>query len=121
MKAYTLDLRLKVLDAVDRGIPRKEVVRTFGVSMPTLERYLNIRKQTGEIGPPRTPGRTFRRHHRGAQRSVETARRERRSHLGAPLQTVGEQARGEGFRAHDVASSAQVGVDEKERSLGASE
>ena len=40
MNAYSLDLRLKVLDAVDRAIPRKEVVRTFGVSMPTLERCL---------------------------------------------------------------------------------
>ena len=29
MNAYSLDLRLKVLDAIDRGIPRKEVVRTF--------------------------------------------------------------------------------------------
>jgi hypothetical protein len=26
MNAYSLDLRLKVLEAVDRGIPRKEVV-----------------------------------------------------------------------------------------------
>jgi transposase len=57
MKGYSLDLRLKVLAAVDRGIPRKEVVRTFGVSMPTLERYLSLRRQTGEIGPPRAPGR----------------------------------------------------------------
>ena len=58
MRGYSLDLRLKVLAAVDRGIPKKEVVRTFGVSMPTLERYLSLRRQTGEIGPPRTPGRT---------------------------------------------------------------
>ena len=60
MKAYSysLELRLKVLAAVDRGIPRKEVVRTFGVAMSTLERYLSIRRQTGEIGPPRSPGRT---------------------------------------------------------------
>jgi len=58
MKAYTLDLRLKVLDAVDRGIPRKEVVRTFGVAMPTIDRYLRLRRQTGEIGPGRSPGRT---------------------------------------------------------------
>ena len=56
MRGYSLDLRLKVLAAVDRGIPRKEVVRTFGVSMPTLERYLSLRKQTGEIGPPQPPG-----------------------------------------------------------------
>ena len=58
MRGYSLDLRLNVLAAVDRGIPRKEVVRTLGVSRPTLERYLSLRRQTGEIGPPRTPGRT---------------------------------------------------------------
>jgi len=58
MRPHPLDLRLKVLAAVDRGIPRKEVVRTFGVAMPTLERYLSLRKQTGEIGPPQPSGPT---------------------------------------------------------------
>ena len=58
MNAYSLDLRLKVLDAVDRGIPRKEVVRTFGVSMPTLERYLRRRRQGGNLAPKPSPGRT---------------------------------------------------------------
>ena len=57
MNAYSLDLRLKVLDAVDRGIPRKEVVRTFGVSMPTLERYIRRRRRTGEVVPRPSPGR----------------------------------------------------------------
>jgi transposase len=57
MKGYSRDLRLKVLAAVDLGMPRKEVVRTYGVSMPTLERYLSLRRRTGEIGPPRPPGR----------------------------------------------------------------
>lgn len=58
MNAYSLDLRLKVLDAIDRGIPRKEVVRTFGVSMPTIERYLRRRRQSGELAPRPSPGRT---------------------------------------------------------------
>ena len=58
MNAYSLDLRLKVLDAVDRGIPRREVVRTFGVSMPTIERYLRRRRQTGGLAPKPSPGRT---------------------------------------------------------------
>src|SRR5215203_5643124 len=57
MKGYPLELRLKVLAAVDRGIPRQEVVRTFGIAMPTLERYVRLRRPTGEIGPPRPPGR----------------------------------------------------------------
>jgi transposase len=58
MNAYSLDLRLKVLDALDRGIPRKEVVRTFGVSMPTLERYLRRRREGAGLAPGRSPGRT---------------------------------------------------------------
>ncbi len=58
MNAYSLDLRLKVLDAVDRGIPRREVVRTFGVSMPTIERYLRRRRRTGGVDPKPSPGRT---------------------------------------------------------------
>jgi transposase len=57
MNAYSLDLRLKVLDAVDRGIPRREVVRTFGVSMPTIERYLRRRRQNGDLAPKPSPGR----------------------------------------------------------------
>src|SRR5215211_4375194 len=59
MKPYSLDLRLKVLDAVDRGIPKKELVGIFGVSMPTIDRYLRQRRQTGEIAPGRTPRRTL--------------------------------------------------------------
>jgi transposase len=58
MNAYSLDLRLKVLDAIDRGIPRTEVVRTFGVSMPTIERYIRRRRRTGEVAPKPSPGRT---------------------------------------------------------------
>jgi transposase len=58
MNAYSLDLRLKVLDATDRGISRSEVVRTFGVSMPTLERYLRRRRQGGDLAPKPSPGRT---------------------------------------------------------------
>ena len=58
MNAYSLDLRLKVLDAIDRDIPRREVVSTFGVSMPTLERYLRRRRRSGDLAPKPSPGRT---------------------------------------------------------------
>jgi transposase len=40
-----------VLAAVDRGMVRKEVARTFGVSEPTIRRYLRLRRQTGGVDP----------------------------------------------------------------------
>jgi transposase len=43
MKPYSKDLRLKVLEAVDRGMPRREVAEVFGVSMPTIKRRIPMR------------------------------------------------------------------------------
>src|SRR5687768_18620347 len=43
MRAYSMDLRERVLAAVDRGTPRKEIVHTLGVSEPTIRRYLRLR------------------------------------------------------------------------------
>jgi transposase len=37
---YSKDLRLKVLAAVDRGVPRSEAVGMFSVSLATLKRWL---------------------------------------------------------------------------------
>ena len=56
MKPYSKDLRLKVLAAVDRGMPRKEVARVFSVSEPTIRRYLRLRRQTGDVEPRSLPG-----------------------------------------------------------------
>ena len=33
-------------------------MKTFGVSMPTIERYLRRKRQTGELAPKPSPGRT---------------------------------------------------------------
>jgi transposase len=51
MKAYSEDLRLRILAAVDGGMPRREVVRVFGVSLATVERYLQLRRETGAVAP----------------------------------------------------------------------
>ena len=49
MRAYSKDLRLRVLAAVDRGMPREEIARVFGVSAPTVRRYLRLRRETGGV------------------------------------------------------------------------
>ncbi len=58
MNAYSKDLRLKILEALDRGIPRREAVRTFGVSIATIERYVRRRRHGGGLAPRASPGRT---------------------------------------------------------------
>jgi len=59
MNAYSRDLRLKALDAVDRGTPRREVVETFGVSLAALKRWLKRRREGKEyLEPKPSPGRT---------------------------------------------------------------
>ena len=49
MHAYSRDLRLKVLSAVDRGIPRKQAVEVFDVSLATIKRWLKRRRETRDV------------------------------------------------------------------------
>ncbi len=47
MNAYSKDLRLRGLGAVDRRTPRKGVGETFSVSLATVKRWLKRRLKTG--------------------------------------------------------------------------
>jgi transposase len=60
MKPYSKDLRLRVLSAVDRGVPREQVAQTFSVSIPTIKRWLRRRRETGDVKPRAIPGRPSR-------------------------------------------------------------
>jgi transposase len=57
MNAYSRDLRLKVLAAIDRGIPRKEVAELFGISRSTIKRWHKRRRLTGDVDIHKIPGR----------------------------------------------------------------
>jgi transposase len=58
MNAYSKDLRIKALGALDRGMPRREAASTFGVSLATLKRWLKRRRQGEGLAPRPSPGRT---------------------------------------------------------------
>ena len=45
-----------MLEAVDRGMDRREVVRVFGVSLPSIKRWLKMSRETGEVGARPIPG-----------------------------------------------------------------
>jgi len=45
MDIYSKDLRIRAVDAVDRGIPRRDVVEDFSISLTTLKRWLRMRRE----------------------------------------------------------------------------
>jgi transposase len=46
-----MDLRERVVAAVDRGMTQEQVAATFGVSVNTVARYLVRRRTTGSLAP----------------------------------------------------------------------
>ena len=46
-----------MLQAVDAGLARAQIVRLFGVSLPTIRRYLKQRRAVGHLTPKVSPGR----------------------------------------------------------------
>jgi len=57
MNAYSKDLRLRVLDAVERGLLRGEVSELFGVSRSTIKRWAKRRREGEDLEPKRSTGR----------------------------------------------------------------
>ena len=57
MKAYSQDLRQRVVRAVDEGRTRAEIAQLFGISLATIKRYLKQRRESGHLIPKAIPGR----------------------------------------------------------------
>jgi transposase len=57
MKAYSQDLRQRVLRAIDQGKNQVEVADTFAISTSTIKRYLRARRESGHVLPKTIPGR----------------------------------------------------------------
>ncbi len=51
MRAYSMDLRERVVAAVDGGMTQEQAAATFGVSVNTVGRYLGRRRATGSLAP----------------------------------------------------------------------
>ena len=51
MRAYSLDLRKRVLADCDAGLPTKQAAEKYDVSRAWVRRLKQRRRETGEIGP----------------------------------------------------------------------
>jgi transposase len=58
MRAYSLDLREKIVDAVlGRGMPKEEAARTFGVGISSVKRYATKAQRGEPLEPGKAPGK----------------------------------------------------------------
>src|ERR671916_2566226 len=57
MKAYSEDLREKVVEAVEgRGMGKSEAARSFGVSLSSVKRYVGKARRGDSLSPRKHPG-----------------------------------------------------------------
>jgi transposase len=57
MRAYSEDLRKKIVAAIERGMPKAQAVRLFEVSLSSVKRYARIASQGESLKPKKSPGR----------------------------------------------------------------
>ena len=57
MNAYSEDLRKKVVEAKECGMPTVEVARTFGMGISSVKRYAKTAREGGSLRPKKSPGR----------------------------------------------------------------
>src|SRR5918997_1904656 len=71
MDAYSLDLRKKIVEAKERGMPTVEVAKTFGVGLSTVKRYAATAREGRPLAPKKHPG-SKPKIDEGARRLLET-------------------------------------------------
>ena len=57
MKAYSEDLRQKIVEATERGVSKAQAARLFGVSLSSVKRYVRLARQGGSLAPGKGSGR----------------------------------------------------------------
>ena len=57
MKAYSIDLREKIIAAVRRGMSKAQAARTFGVGATSVKRYVKLAEEGKPLSPGKAPGK----------------------------------------------------------------
>src|SRR5918993_633908 len=57
MKAYSEDLRQKIVDALKRGTAKNEAATLFGVSLSSVKRFARMDRDGVSLAPKKPPGR----------------------------------------------------------------
>jgi transposase len=57
MRAYSVDLREKIIAAVGRGMSKAQAARTFGVGATSVKRYVKLKEEGKPLTPGKAPGK----------------------------------------------------------------
>src|SRR5918993_5010241 len=57
MKAYSVDLREKIIAAVERGMSKAQAARIFGVGATSVKRYVKLAEGGKPLSPGKAPGK----------------------------------------------------------------
>ena len=57
MRAYSEDLRKKIVTAIERGMPKAQAARLFDVSLSSVKRYASSARRGEPLTPKTSPGR----------------------------------------------------------------
>jgi transposase len=57
MKAYSEDLRQKIVEATQRGVSKAQAARLFGVILSSVKRYARLARRGGSLAPSKGSGR----------------------------------------------------------------
>ena len=57
MKAYSEDLRQKIVEATERGVSKAQAARLFGVSLSSVKRYAGLARRGSSLAPGKGSGR----------------------------------------------------------------
>jgi transposase len=57
MKAYSEDLRRKVVEALARGTNKSQAARLFGVSLSSVKRYAKMAREGRSLAPRKASGK----------------------------------------------------------------
>ena len=79
-KPYSVDLRKRVVAAIEGGMSRNQAAKQFGVAISTAIGWMQRVEQTGNVAPARWAV-TSRRRFQGSTRLVIAADQSRRFHL----------------------------------------
>jgi|SRR5215216_399081 len=56
MKAYSEDLRTKIVQAVEKGMTKTQAAKAFGVSRSSVKRYAAAHREGEPLAPKKHPG-----------------------------------------------------------------